>query len=1004
MTIRAKHFPFFVLFCLSLSFAENKPEPGLVATVTDGKNTAAFVTPVPHFSLSENESLHPQISPEFQATFEGALTISEPDTYAIHADAKVTIDGKEATGEGIALTAGDHPIKIEYARKPGKASFQVQWEGKTFQREPIPSRAFVHSTTNDAVTRTNEIESGRKLVDDLNCVSCHKQSSPQMYVKRPIDLSTVGSRVSHDWLVAWLKNPQQHRKSAGMPALLTEEEAIRDVAAYLSGLKDPKMETEHPPVEQGRIKQGEDLFNTIGCIACHDQNGVDLSRMHEKTNVHALKEYLLNPLATNPDGKMPQLFNIGYETNGEQAEREAESVARYVLRNRHSPNKVIPGPQATLKETEVDVEIDALDTPNPERGEKLIAEKGCLNCHSLNANPLARANALGITPEKVGLRLSPWKLLGPFDMKRGFREAFPPEQKLDLMAEYIGGNNQKLHWQEVKHQDGQPHTLMRARGNTIAYLHRTIEADADGQVTIQVGSDDQIAIWVNGNQELFLDVIRGVPDVLDKVVVPLKIGRNDLLMKVGNIGGGYAYVFKLDPAVYRLPPALVNDYKAADMAALEPSKGCLSEKPSAKAANYSLTAKERGAIQGLLASLKTSPDISQSPTWAFYRKVESLNCSACHEFDHQKPHASLTHLPPPLTATGDKLNPNWIRDILLGKRRTRKWLEVRMPHFGEQVNSLVDQFAAVSGASPEVSSEVRIQKNELKSLVEQVGTGKNGLSCISCHAFKGGSHPTGERGREFTELGMSVREDWFRRWMRNPSRIRPGTPMPMFFAGMDTTLAETKITDLWRVVSLGNRMPTPPGAARSVDSYTIEVGQEPIVLRAFIEGSAARSIAVGLPGYVNYAFDSETCRLQYAWSGEFIDVKGAWSGRGGQAIKVLGNKFYLPPPGATMSHADSKEQVEAEFKGYRLIEGAPEFRYLIDGVEVRHYIREAPETLGLVQTFEIDNAKGPIVLNVGGADGMKVTTSAGKLVDGKLTLEGGPKVKVKVTIAEADKK
>jgi hypothetical protein len=207
--------------------------------------------------------------------------------------------------------------------------------------------------------------------------------------------------------------------------------------------------------------------------------------------------------------------------------------------------------------------------------------------------------------------------------------------------------------------------------------------------------------------------------------------------------------------------------------------------------------------------------------------------------------------------------------------------------------------------------------------------------------------------------------------------------MPMFFAGMDTALAEMKITDLWRVISLGRRMPSPPGAARSVDSYTIEVDQDPIVLRAFMQGSAARTIAVGLPGYVNYAFDSETCRLQYAWSGEFIDVKGAWSGRGGQAIKVLGNKFYVPPPGALLQHADSKEKTEAQFKGYRLIEGAPEFRYLIDGVEVHHSIREAPETMGLVQTFEITNAKGPIVLNIGKADGLKV--------------------KVKVTIAEEGK-
>ncbi|MDP7129736.1 MAG: hypothetical protein QF437_04570, partial [Planctomycetota bacterium] len=109
---------------------------------------------------------------------------------------------------------------------------------------------------------------------------------------------------------------------------------------------------------------------------------------------------------------------------------------------------------------------------------------------------------------------------------------------------------------------------------------------------------------------LFLDVVRGLPRNLDKAVVPLKKGRNDLLLKVGNLGGGYAYIFKLDPTAYKLPPVPKSEYKAADMIALDASKGCLSEKPSTKAANYSLDAKQRGAIKGFLAGLKTTPDIS----------------------------------------------------------------------------------------------------------------------------------------------------------------------------------------------------------------------------------------------------------------------------------------------------------------------------------------------------------------------------------------------------------
>jgi hypothetical protein len=94
MTIRTTHLPFLAILLSNFLYAENKPEPGVIATVTDGRHTVAYVTPAPHFTLKSNESLHPQIGANFQATFEGALTISEPDSYTIQADAKVTINGK----------------------------------------------------------------------------------------------------------------------------------------------------------------------------------------------------------------------------------------------------------------------------------------------------------------------------------------------------------------------------------------------------------------------------------------------------------------------------------------------------------------------------------------------------------------------------------------------------------------------------------------------------------------------------------------------------------------------------------------------------------------------------------------------------------------------------------------------------------------------------------------------------------------------------------------------
>ena len=55
--------------------------------------------------------------------------------------------------------------------------------------------------------------------------------------------------------------------------------------------------------------------------------------------------------------------------------------------------------------------------------------------------------------------------------------------------------------------------------------------------------------------------------------------------------------------------------------------------------------------------------------------------------------------------------------------------------------------------------------------------------------------------------------------------------------------------------------------------------------------------AVGYPGGVSVAYDMATCRLAYAWSGNFLDASPAWNDRGGSPANLLGPRFWLAPPG-----------------------------------------------------------------------------------------------------------
>ena len=61
-----------------------------------------------------------------------------------------------------------------------------------------------------------------------------------------------------------------------------------------------------------------------------------------------------------------------------------------------------------------------------------------------------------------------------------------------------------------------------------------------------------------------------------------------------------------------------------------------------------------------------------------------------------------------------------------------------------------------------------------------------------------------------------------------------------------------------------------------------------VVMRVHVEGASARTIAVGLPGGMNYAFDAARCSVQFGWAGAFLDVSPDRDGRGGRPCKTLG--------------------------------------------------------------------------------------------------------------------
>ncbi|MHB8954799.1 MAG: SUMF1/EgtB/PvdO family nonheme iron enzyme [Pirellulaceae bacterium] len=150
-------------------------------------------------------------------------------------------------------------------------------------------------------------------------------------------------------------------------------------------------------------------------------------------------------------------------------------------------------------------------------------------------------------PDAVAPTLGPWYVTGPLETKQ-FDEVLPPERRVDLEALSQGVSLWQRHddW-----PDGQVHALPGS-GRVATYLYRTITSPRSALVNASFGSDDGIAVWLNGQRIWTHDVPRGVGPDQDQVQLTLRPGENQLLMKIYNHGGGHGFYFQLGAAVRSL--------------------------------------------------------------------------------------------------------------------------------------------------------------------------------------------------------------------------------------------------------------------------------------------------------------------------------------------------------------------------------------------------------------------------------------------------------------------
>lgn len=158
----------------------------------------------------------------------------------------------------------------------------------------------------------------------------------------------------------------------------------------------------------------------------------------------------------------------------------------------------------------------------------------------------------------------PWHSAGPFDNadNAGFDAAYPPEKGVDLKAEFTGKGGAKFGWKEWKtFQLGKVLDLKplcpKSPNDAVVYLAHEFESAAAVKLPVSFGSDDSLSVFFNGKRIHHEPHVRPAAPDQDILTLDVQKGKNTLLVKIGQLGGGWeAYISPL------LPDSLPKDVRA----------------------------------------------------------------------------------------------------------------------------------------------------------------------------------------------------------------------------------------------------------------------------------------------------------------------------------------------------------------------------------------------------------------------------------------------------------
>ncbi len=830
-------------------------------------------------------------------------------------------------------------------------------------------------------------DAGLLLLGELNCTSCHKAEGSAAQVisirKAPM-LDKVTARIKPGYLKNFIKNPQGIKPGSTMPNLfhgLSEKEQdkiVEPIVHYLLSLHQSGPKQSYAPM--GGRTRGKHLFHTVGCMACHgpkEGKGKDLpfytplGDLKAKYTLPSLAEFLINPLHVRTSGRMPSL-NLSAQ--------DAHDLAAYLLPD--VPEK------AGLAYKYYEGSWNKLPDFGAMKPKAMGAAK------SIDVSYRKRNDHFGLRFEGA-LAISK---AGEYTFHLGSDDGSWLKINNKMVVNHDGIHGYSMRSGKIRLEKGTHHVLV--------------------DIFEQAG-DEKVQAEIEGpgmSRRPLAKVIMSTP--ISKKIAPLEFAFDPNLVAQGrklfaSQGCASCHQLREKPGA----PIIANTRKAPSLTQIKAGTGCLSKTPGKSIPNYQLSGEQRQAISSVLSRLKKPVQLSLKDK--ILHTMTRLNCYACHERGDRGPALETLPLfqgtqpemgdegriPPLLNGVGGKLTKEWLAHILADGTEERPYMLTNMPKFGKENAGHLQKLLEETDKLPPLA---RIPLNEKKAKIAGWKmVGDKGFSCIKCHSF-GRFKATGVQSMDLQIMTKRLREEWFRRYMDNPSKFRPGTRMPDAWPASNgkSLLAdildgrnETQIQAIWMYLSDGIHARVPRGiVTKSMELIPFE---DPVVYRNFIQGAGPRAIGVGFLEQISLAYDANDLRIALIWQGAFIDASKHWTGRGSGFQGPAGKNVLQLPEGPQVAILDAgnspwptmpPRKSGYQFRGYRLdAKGRPTFMYALRDIQVKDFPRPEDQATKILlkRTIELSSEKGVknAYLRAALANSIQALENNWYLVDGKLKIQ-----------------